>query len=467
MQTGREGRVPMQYGFPTTRPALPAARSRPWLAALLAVGLFMMVLNLLTPMASDDYFYACRLTLLPDGTLFPAGKMTGIGDLLVSLKNIYIGHSGRLPVLFAAELSTLVPEWLFDLCNAAVFALLILALARMARPHSQTAAALTILGGGLVLWLATPAFGQNFLWQTGSVNYLWTMAVTMVFLNPFLHPGWMPRLRRRALLWFALGLLSGWSMENQSAAACFLCTARLVQLRVRRQPLPRLLLAGAAGQWLGFALLMTAPGNFHRGAGYGQAGFGLMQLPARAVQYTAALWTQLWWLILLALGASVWLLMAQHRQAEPALWLLAGAAVCHFSMAASPIFPLRSMLGTEVFLTAELLFCANRLFHRPRVPALICGALLLALAVQLPAGVTELMELRRNSDTRAAYIEDCRAAGQTELTVPILPAARTRFNLFWGDALSDLMQNPTNERNVALAYYYDVSLIRGDPDMTL
>lgn len=459
----------MQYGITTNHPALPAPRHRswPWLAAVLAVGLFMLVLNLLTPMAADDYFYACRLTLLPDGTLFPAGQMGGIGDLLSSLKSIYIGHSGRLPVLLAAELSTLVPGWVFDLINAAVFALLTLAIARMARPHSQPAAALTILGGGLLLWLATPAFGQNYLWQTGSVNYLWTMAVTMVFLHPFLHPGWMPRLRRRALLWFALGLLSGWSMENQSVAACFLCAARLVQLRVRRQPLPRLLLAGTAGQWLGFVLLMTAPGNFHRGAGYGQAGLGLMQIPVRAVQYTAALWTQLWWLILPAAGAAVWLLLVQRRQAEPALWLLAGAAVCHFSMAASPIFPLRSMLGTEVFLTAELLFCANRLFHRPRVPALVCGVLLLALAVQLPAGVEELTALRRETDARAAYMEDCRAAGQTELTVPILPAAKTRFNLFWGDALSDLMQNPTNERNVALAYYYGVNQVRGDPDMTL
>ena len=87
--------------------------------------------------------------------------------------------------------------------------------------------------------------------------------------------------------------------------------------------------------------------------------------------------------------------------------------------------------------------------------------------IELPAGVEELTALRRETDARAAYMEDCRAVGQTELTVPILPAAKTRFNLFWGDALSDLMQNPTNERNVALAYYYGVNQVRGDPDMTL
>lgn len=449
----------------TSYRALPAPPRRPWLAVLAGAGVCMLILNLLTPMVADDYFFACRLTVRPDGVLFPAGKLRSMADLLSSLKAVCAVHSGRLPVLGIVMISTLLPGWLFDLCNAALFLLLAAALTKLARPQSPAASAWTAAGAALLLWVGTPALGQNFLWQTGSVNYLWTMTATMWFLGPYIHPGWMPQLRRGAGWWFLLGLLSGWSMENQSAAACLLCTARLVQIHFRHRPMPRLLAAGAAGQWLGFALLMAAPGNYRRAAGYGQAGLGLALLPSRLVQYTLALWEQAWWLILLAVLLAALLAIRQPRQLPPALWLLGGAAACHVAMTASPAYPLRSMLGTVAFLAAAVLVCANRLVRRLRWPALACGVLALALTLQLPAGVAELAALRRNTDARAARIEQSRAAGETDLTVPILPAARTRFSPFWGDALSDLMQNPENERNVALAFYYGVDTICGDPGL--
>ena len=57
-----------------------------------------------------------------------------------------------------------------------------------------------------------------------------------------------------------------------------------------------------------------------------------------------------------------------------------------------------------------------------------------------------------------------RLPGAVLLTVPVA-SADTRFNPLWGDALSDLMQDPANERNRALALYYDVDIIRGDPEL--
>ena len=177
------------------RRALPAAPRRHWKTVLAAVGLGMLALNLLTPLAADDYFFACRLIVRPDGMLFPAGRLRTAADLAFSLKNFCAVHGGRLPVHFLVELSTLLPGWAFDLVNAAVFAGLVAALLRLVRPVSAAAAAWTAAGGALLLWLATPAFGQDFLWQTGSVNYLWTMTATLWFVRPFVHPGWMPRLR--------------------------------------------------------------------------------------------------------------------------------------------------------------------------------------------------------------------------------------------------------------------------------
>lgn len=446
---------------------LPRARlaRRAWAAVFAAAGVCMLALNALTPLAADDFFYACRLIVREDGALFPGGPLTGLWDILLSIKNCYAVHGGRALVQGVLQCFLLLPEGVFDLCNTLAFLALAAALLRLARPAAPLAKALAALGAVLLLWQA-PAFGQDFLWHTGAVNYLWTMAATLWFLVPYFFPDQAPAFRGGAAVWLLLGLASGWSLENQSATACAVCLGRLLALKAGKTRCPRPLLWGVAGQLLGFALLMLAPGNYRRSAGYGQAGLPLDLLPARAVQYTAALWAQLGWLVLAAAVLTAAVLCTARRRGLPALGMLGAAALCHFSMLASPSYPLRAMLGVLVFLAAAVLYCLARLCRPCLWLGLLCGALALAVVPQMPAGVEDLTVLRTVTDARAAYIARQRDAGVREVTVPIVPPAESRFHPLWGDALSDLMQNPTNERNVALAFYYGVDVVRGDPALT-
>lgn len=434
-------------------------------ASLAVCGGLFLLLNAITPLAADDYYYACRLTVGADGTLQPVGRLTGPGDIFASLKSIALAHSGRLPVLGAAQLFTLWPKAVFNFCSTVVFLLLLCVLVRLACPRTPRAAVLCIPAVCLLLWVFTPAFGQDFLWQNGALNYLWTNTVNFGFLLPYLQaePLQMGD-RRRAALWFCLGLFSGWSMENQAAAACFLCVARLAAERFRKQPIPRWLLAGAAGQLIGFALLLAAPGSYRRSAGYGQGGLPWQLLPARLSAYTAALWRELYGLIVptLALSILLWIVgtPAQRRYLAR---LLGGAALCHAVMVVVPVYPMRAMLGTELYLVAALLYCLNRLPHLGARAVCALGlAMLVSFANTLPGAVGDLRAFDDLTAARGAFILTQRAAGETEVTVPIAHA-KTKFNPLWGDALSDLMQNPTNERNVALAYYYGVASVRGIP----
>ena len=125
------------------------------------------------------------------------------------------------------------------------------------------------------------------------------------------------------------------------------------------------------------------------------------------------------------------------------------------------------MLGVVIFLSSTTLVCFNRLRLPSRWLICTCVLLFLVLSVQLPTGILDFYTLRQKNNLRDSYIRNCYTADKTDLIIPILPKAKTRFNLFWGDALSDLMQDPNNERNVALAYYYNVNTIRGSPDMQL
>lgn len=215
---------------------------------------------------------------------------------------------------------------------------------------------------------------------------------------------------------------------------------------------------------LGFALLIMAPGNYRRSAGYGQAGLPLNELFPRALRYTAALWAELGGLILLTIMLTLLVALSTPHSAARPLWLLAGAGICHFAMVASPSYPLRSMFGTEVFLVGALLASLEVLDRQQLLLSILCALLGIAMFASLPQAIIDLATLHTVTTERADYILDQRRQGHEELTVPVAVAC-THFNPLWGDALSDLMQDPANERNRALALYYDVSAIHGDPTM--
>lgn len=271
-----------------------------WLpgTVLFIIWTVMLILNMITPLIADDFFFSCRLYIRPDGMLFPEGRLRGVLDILVSIKNSYVSHSGRVPVQFLVQSFTLLPETVFDLANSFAFVVLVAAIARLAVPavtDKNNAFALSAAFAALVLWQA-PAFGQDYLWQTGAVNYLWTITVTVVFLTPFYNLDVLTHSnqKRMACLWFAVGLLSGWSMENQSATGCAVCLLATVYRLAHHDQRRGVLIGGTAGQLLGFALLMAAPGNYRRSAGYGQTGIPLGLIPARTAQYTLSLWNELW-----------------------------------------------------------------------------------------------------------------------------------------------------------------------------
>lgn len=438
------------------------------MVVLLTTWAVMFVMNIITPLIADDFFFSCRLFIRSDGMLFPESRLCGLFDILTSIKNSYISHSGRVPVQFFVQLFTLLPEVVFDFVNSLVFVVLVAAIARLAIPVEKDKNRLFALSSAfaaLVLWEA-PAFGQDYLWQTGAINYLWTITVTVVFLTPFYNPAFiaLPNQKSVSCLWFGLGILSGWSMENQSAMGCVVCLLYTFYRLVHKDKQCGIFICGTMGHLLGFVLLMAAPGNYRRSAGYGQTGIPLNLIPARALQYTQSVWNELWWIIIPAIILAVYTAVHSNGRNLKGLSFLGSAMLCHFSMVVSPSYPMRTMLGTMVFLLITVLYGVNTLSVQKYILPLSCIGLMIAVMLQLPAGMNDLLALRHLTDTRSAYIYDQLAAGNRDITIPIAQKAKTRFNPLWGDALSDLMQNPENERNVSLAFYYGADTIRGCPN---
>ena len=134
------------------------------------------MLNFLTPLVSDDYRYAFSFAT--------DERITSVWQIFPSLYTHYFVMHGRTAMHFFSQLFMLVGKPVFSVCNAAVAALLLLGLYRLAAGRGDKNPA-ALLGLGALSFLFTPAFGQTMLWLDGACNYLWGVAIGVWVLVPY------------------------------------------------------------------------------------------------------------------------------------------------------------------------------------------------------------------------------------------------------------------------------------------
>ena len=224
---------------------------------------WMLLLNCLTPYLADDYTFAYA---------FDTGeRLHSLPQLISSLVFHYHEWSGRVIVKFFAQGFTMFPKLLFNVCNAGMFMALGLVLYKLAvGRRSQKADWLVLALIYAALWEISPVFGQTNLWMCGACNYLWATVGCCAFLLPwryYLQQPFASTARMAAGMALA-GLLAGWLSENTSAGmlVCLVLAGAVVFKRERR--LPAWMATGLAGALVGFALLITARGNFNRASGF-------------------------------------------------------------------------------------------------------------------------------------------------------------------------------------------------------
>lgn len=466
--------------------------------------LFFLLLNVLTPLVSDDYRYAFS---------FATGeRITNFWQIFPSLYEHYFTMHGRTAVHFFTQLMLLLGKPVFNVLNAAVAALLLLGLYRLAAGRGKKNLAV-LLGLGALSFLFTPAFGQTMLWLDGACNYLWGVAILIWVLVPFrdavlggqdenapkqglqkrendskppsgsARPGRMAKKaspegssagaqpERRGLRspWllglFLLGsLFLGAASENYSPAAVLLMAACTGVLWKRTGKLPWRLAAASALAAAGFLVLVLSPANAIRSANYAAAGV------SRAGQYLlnfkAAAQTLLGHglplcFVFLALFALAALGKAdKNRLLFAALLFLAGLAA-NFAMTLSNGYPLRAMMGCAVFLLAGIALLLPDVFQGAFCPlalgALACAvfAALLTAASILPGNYNRYSEAK----SREAYVMEQRDLGNLNVTTYTLEGM-SRYDVF--DNITDISFDQTYWPNVYFGKYYGLESVVTD-----
>ena len=250
-----------------------ASRLPAWLVVSLCAGAFL-IMNLLTPMFGDDYAYSFIWDGAHDGNfqnnVGRLERLKSLDDIIQSQWAHYLTWGGRTVAHIFVQFFCLTGKLFFDFMNSLIYAALALLIYSTATGKLDV----TNFSGGRLLWIffamwwCIPEFFQTSLWLTGACNYLWMGAVQLAFLLPFSLTYWQKNFWTNEsigmiLLMAILGLAAGWSNESGGAMIIFLTFLALVYFW-RKKQFERWMLAGFVGLFVGYALLMLAPGNFQR-----------------------------------------------------------------------------------------------------------------------------------------------------------------------------------------------------------
>lgn len=312
---------------------------------------------------SVEYLAHNRCIFIMDDLWYSTNLATGqplqnFGDVIESQVWHFMNWGGRNITHGILQLTLLSGETVANLLNLlmmAVLSLLICVLSGRKNPF-------WFLFGASLMISCNPNFLDSVLWQSGTVNYVYSSVWIFFFLWLYLRetsetPA--SKIPLLALWMIPLGLMTGWSNENMGPASFLISVAVIIYLHkfLKRKP-PVWMYLGSIFSFIGSVLVVIAPGNFVRTA----------ELPE------LDLWTNIGerFMNMLCAGANylfpsvaLFLLVlfvytvTYRKKLKAFQWLLLAHAVLSYgAMCLSPHYPDRATFGTMcalIILTISML----------------------------------------------------------------------------------------------------------------
>ncbi|MFA6836524.1 MAG: DUF6056 family protein [Fibrobacteraceae bacterium] len=421
------------------------------------------VLNALTPVWWDDFIMACRFDVWYETHSTLAASFS---DVWNSTVNMYCTWHGRSVVDFLNFLfMSIQAKTVFNICNTAVYGLFVFLMCFHITGTFRPLFSWLFVTLHPLLWMLIPAWGQNLLWLTGSINYLWTGTLILLFLIPF---------RRRmddsayamsvplSILWLFAGIVAGWTMENSASGVFALLACYFVWNKFVRRNSVRLFEAlGAAGFLSGFFMLVTARPHLFRG--FYTLLLNFMQVNERLMKSSGLL-------VLCIFALSFYILrVLKQSLPRPALFFFSAAVGAAYSMILSDHFPARSWFMPQVFFLLSLLCLLFPVRGRiPKKSAIALFALLWAAFVPwFLLGAKSIAVGYLFTEAREEYVLEQRNLGVRNIAVKTpVPAVYAQSGLWNGKDVLPLPRTPHEDsefvaHNSAWAAWYGLKSVRG------
>ena len=433
---------------------------------ILLIGTFiiMLALNYMTMMLVDDYTYSFSFVDCITRISSPL-------QIIPSMQAHYESMNGRLIAHGLVQFMLLLSPLIFDVLNAGFFCLLCNTIYYYVwkNKHSDNNGLIFLLIIATV-WVFTPAFGQVFLWLDGSVNYLWTLTVLLLYLKPvvtgwkgspfFFWGGYLP-------LGFIMGALS----ETVSfATMSFFLLWGLYYIIIEKKKFRIQMILPIFTMFPSYYLMVRSPGTHNNKIGND---LKLGESLIRAInQYSSWLkWLLFIWVILTIVIVSLFGLQKEILQS--CIWLV-GSLGMNIMHGITRSYPERSMTGATVFLIIAIgiLFSdiVKNNIHED-LPSgtntTICtllintfAALVMTEAVVLfLPGAYDVYSSWQQMRQNEKYIIEEVANGRKDIEVYDIYVT-TRYSAAYGLKYVDT-RSPDNRPNIPMALYYGANQIVG------
>lgn len=419
-------------------------------SAILVVFLLMFLLNSYSPLIMDDYNYTFGLN----------GRISSIKDILIYQKWFYLNWGGRNVAHFIAQFFLMNNKILFNVLNTIVFTAMVYLISSFANKKTKFDAmyfCLAFLG----LWFLTPAYGQAFLWLTGSANYLWTSTIVLLFLKIFISID----IDKKQNIWkiigiSVLGLIAGWTNENTGAGLVAMLVVLLFIQYLEKKKINKTQILGLISNIAGFAIMILAPGNRVRSSGFIDNTFILIKWLKRAISISEefagyfAIPT-----IIVIILVSIYIYRKQKLDKKFYIFLT-GIIVSAYSMVASPWFPTRSWTIVAIYFVILIGVLINGLNIKPNLIKFIFIDILIISAMIF---AREYYSVFRESVTYYNIWENRRIEMEKGKKKGIYDF---RFDGYWTTrkqcasfGIDDLYENEEDINSKLYARYFDVNSI--------
>lgn len=305
------------------------------------IGVGFLMLNILTPEYLDDYLY--KYTFI-NGIADKNHPIVTIKDIYTSQIDHYFTFNGRVIIHSLVQLFTgIIGKGIFNFINAVVFTCFI---ALSVKYSTKSLNKSLILFSTFLIFLCFPAFNDTCLWMTGSMNYLWTSLLTIIFLYIFRNLR-DKNLTPSSYLFVLGGIPLGWAHEG----IVFPLALSLIVFCYwnRKQIIKSAAFPFAIGFIIGAFLCAFSPATLGRASGNGHTLMGL----ANKILSGFVILSKLK-LIYLAIAVLIWIALKEGKY-KVLCFLKENLLICgaiFFSMGIvflSGFYSARTAFGTELF----------------------------------------------------------------------------------------------------------------------
>ena len=466
-----------------------------FILAVILSALLIFIYNVLTPMMTDDLFYAKEV----------AGAAS-LWDLVLQEYHQYMTWSGRSVSHLLLRIFLRGDKMIFNVANTLVFVLLTLCMYWNVEHRRRYDTWLYLLIN-LLLWIFGVVFRQTVLWETGAFNYLWGSAVILGFVTLYRYGLRRSGSLKHPLLWaaglFPFGVLAGWCNENTSGGGILMVLLCLgfwlyegkkagggrnsdngtgvcgtggsgMSWQAAKGEMHRIspwMITGLAGQLTGFLFMALAPGNALRAQTKEEEHSGLFAYVSRFQKITLAVREN--FLLLLIIGLLLFIIIYYQRESWRAvweysrngiLWAFVFLATCYALVLTPEPMP-RAYFGAGIFLMIAVAQFWTDVSEKERIfsvirTGMVSVMLLVMFFTYMDCGA-HLARIYREYHEREVYLTQKAQEGVKDVIIPML---RPDFENKYSDGYnSDIQEDPGYWVNVAYASYYGFDSVSGVP----